>query len=287
MSMNFSVIIPHYNIPNLLIRCLHSIPAREDLEIIVIDDCSPNAQQYKKEYPELSNSNTSFLSTPKGGSAGRARNIGLDNATGKWLIFVDADDLLPDGFNELLNEIEDRKEELVLFNHKSVLSNNLQMISKRDTIYQERIAQYLFDKEENPIRYMFEPLWGKIIRRDLVVKNNIRFDETRWGNDSNFSLQVGIFANNIYVDKRVGYILTEREGSLTSEYCQSVNEISVRMGVALRGKELLKKHNIPLSLSHTLFFDSLIRERFNSLQRIAIAIRLWRFPKYMMHLLLS
>ena len=40
----FSVIIPHYGIPELLRRCLASIPDRADLEVIVVDDCSPDAE---------------------------------------------------------------------------------------------------------------------------------------------------------------------------------------------------------------------------------------------------
>ncbi len=38
---DYSIIIPHYNIPKLLLRCVKSIPERDDVQIIVVDDCSP------------------------------------------------------------------------------------------------------------------------------------------------------------------------------------------------------------------------------------------------------
>lgn len=50
----FSVIIPHYGIPELLRRCLASIPDRADLEVIVVDDCSPDGETYPERYPAIS-----------------------------------------------------------------------------------------------------------------------------------------------------------------------------------------------------------------------------------------
>ena len=48
MKINFTFIIPHYNTPHLLLRCLNSIPSREDIQIIVIDDCSPDTPELIK-----------------------------------------------------------------------------------------------------------------------------------------------------------------------------------------------------------------------------------------------
>ena len=45
-SINYSIIIPHKNIPELLVRCLNSIPEREDIQVIVVDDCSDDADTY-------------------------------------------------------------------------------------------------------------------------------------------------------------------------------------------------------------------------------------------------
>ena len=55
-SFRYSIIIPHKNIPELLIRCLNSIPDREDIQIIVIDDNSTDADIYSVMYPELNRS---------------------------------------------------------------------------------------------------------------------------------------------------------------------------------------------------------------------------------------
>ncbi|MBQ5474281.1 MAG: glycosyltransferase, partial [Lachnospiraceae bacterium] len=54
MNPLFSIIIPHYNIPDLLMRCLKSIPVSEDIQVIVVDDNSTDADTYLERFPELS-----------------------------------------------------------------------------------------------------------------------------------------------------------------------------------------------------------------------------------------
>ncbi|MBQ5445892.1 MAG: glycosyltransferase family 2 protein, partial [Lachnospiraceae bacterium] len=92
MKPLFSIIIPHYDIPDLLMRCLKSIPVSKEIQVIVVDDNSPEADTYLEKYPELSRPYLEFIRTTKGGGAGYARNIGLEHAKGEWLLFADADD---------------------------------------------------------------------------------------------------------------------------------------------------------------------------------------------------
>lgn len=54
MCPTFSIIIAHYDIPDLLMRCLKSIPVSEDIQVIVVDDNSADADTYLDRYPELS-----------------------------------------------------------------------------------------------------------------------------------------------------------------------------------------------------------------------------------------
>ena len=57
----FSIIIPHFDIPDLLMRCLKSIPVSEDIQVIVVDDNSPDADTYLERYPEFGNKGGSHL----------------------------------------------------------------------------------------------------------------------------------------------------------------------------------------------------------------------------------
>lgn len=91
MCPAFSIIIPHKDIPDLLMRCLRSIPVSEDIQVIVVDDNSADADTYLDKCPELSRPYLEFVRTTKGKGAGYARNVGLDHAKGKWLLFADAE----------------------------------------------------------------------------------------------------------------------------------------------------------------------------------------------------
>lgn len=90
--INYSFIIPHKNSPQLLNRCVNSIPRRDDVEIIVVDDNSdPNVVDWKS----FKFDDTRCLTLIQDHSckgAGNARNVGIDNAHGRWLLFADADD---------------------------------------------------------------------------------------------------------------------------------------------------------------------------------------------------
>ena len=88
----FSVIIPHYNIPKLLQRCLDSIPDIPDIQVIVVDDNSSVEKVDFDNFPGKGRKYTTAIFDKAGGGAGHARNIGLKHAEGKWLVFADSDD---------------------------------------------------------------------------------------------------------------------------------------------------------------------------------------------------
>lgn len=91
----YSIVIPHRNTPDLLQRLIDSIPMREDIEIIVVDD---NSDKDKKAAISRSDVRTIYIDKEHSRGAGRARNVGMDAAKGKWLLFADADehtDILP------------------------------------------------------------------------------------------------------------------------------------------------------------------------------------------------
>ena len=246
-NINYSIIIPHYNIPDLLMRCLKSIPVREDIQVIVIDDCSPDADRYLKDYPELSRPYLEYYCTHQGGSAGRARNVGLDHAKGTWLIFLDADDLLTDDAEQILDETVNRPEDIIFYNTICVMGDDLSKASDRN-YYGQYFEEFVSNHDETPFRYRFHSLWGKVIRRVLATTNNLRFEETRYSNDVYFSCVTGHFAKTIAVIDRTFFIVTERQGSLASSQFSengiSLEECQVRFDIALKIKLLLDKWGI-------------------------------------------
>ena len=91
--MNLSVIVPHKNTPELLYRCLYSIPENKDIEIIIVDDGSDASVQdeLRTACPQI-RKNSKVLFLPESHGGGHARNVGLSNAEGDYVLFCDCDD---------------------------------------------------------------------------------------------------------------------------------------------------------------------------------------------------
>ena len=233
-DVKFSIIIPHYDIPDLLMRCLKSIPVSEDIQVIVVDDNSPDADTYLEKYPELFRPYLEFIRAPKNGGAGYARNIGLNHAKGKWLLFADADDFFVDDMYEIICSYADSDADLIYFKNKAVLSENTSIETKRGSYINRIIDQFLADGDEWPVRaQVYEP-WGKMVKRSLIVKNNILFDETKYANDSYCSMLIGYYTDSIKVYDRILYVVTARPNSLKSNFCSKPGELKIRAEVAFR-----------------------------------------------------
>lgn len=86
---------------------------RDDLEVIVVDDCSPDQSALdtiRERWPRVR-----WLSTPENSAAGVARNVGIEAAQGRWLLFADSDDkFLPNAFDTFDRVLLD-EDELVYF----------------------------------------------------------------------------------------------------------------------------------------------------------------------------
>lgn len=237
----FTFIIPHYNIPGLLIRCIESIPVREEIQVIVIDDCSPNSEDYLQRYPELTRPYLEYYKTPQGGSAGRARNVGLEHARGKWLLFSDADDFFYPNIEEVLTYTETSEADIVYFD---VRSYNIEEQRETDEAknFNAEIEKAL-KEGTNSIRFHYDVPWGKAIRRSVVEDNNIRFEETYCSNDSRFAAILGHYARKIEVLPIKAYCWVMRSGSLWRN--KNVSWYTTRIKVHLGIIKFLRSHGEP------------------------------------------
>ena len=258
MNPQFSIIIPHKDIPDLLMRCLESIPISEDIQIVVVDDNSSDADTYLERYPELSRPYLEFIRTTKGGGAGYARNVGLEHAKGKWLLFADADDFFVEDMYDIISSYIDSEADVIFFKKKSVLSENTSIKADRCAYINQYIDQYLSDGDEWPIRYNMNVPWGKMVRRELISKNNIRFDEVKYSNDVYFSLLVGYYAGTIEAINRVLYVVTSRSDSLTADFCSKPNELRIRAEECFRSEKFLFQHHIGRESGMPYYMDLLL-----------------------------
>ena len=212
----FSFIIPHRNAPFLLARCIDSIPVREDVEIIVVDDNSTPEVLHQLKDIEKRYSHIAFIVTTLSKGAGYARNVGIELAKGKWLLFIDADDFFYPCINGILDKYILSDYDIIYFLSNSCFSDNLQKKADKNTPMMQVINKYLQNpiKEEIYLRFKYAVPWGKMIKASLIDKHNIRYDEVLAGNDVLFSAKSGYYASKIIVEKECAYCITERENSI-------------------------------------------------------------------------
>lgn len=224
MKKDLSIIIPHYNIFELLRRLLDSIPKKDNIEIIVIDDKS-DEKSFKEIVKEKKYEHVIFLKndTNKKG-AGTCRNIGLEKATGKWVLFADADDFFVQGFYEKVAKYFDSDYDVIFFTPTSIYIDT-QEISNKHIQAELLLLNYINNPNalnELLLRYKFPPPWSKMIRRDFICENDIMFEDVIASNDVMFSTKVGYHMEKFLVLNEIIYCITMRHGSLTTNMNEQV-----------------------------------------------------------------
>ena len=216
-----------------------------------------------------------FVRTTKGGGAGYARNVGQDRAKGKWLLFADADDFFVEDMHDIISSYVDSEAEVIYFKKKSVLSNNICIEVDRCAYINKEIDQYPIDGDEWPLRAQFYGPVCKMVKRNLIVNHDIRFDEVMYADDAYCSLLIGYYAETIKVVNRVLYIITLRPNSQMFNFCRKPNELRLRAEAAFRMDKFMlqndfcREHRLKFFLNMMLMHDrSLFKFYFFRLEEI-------------------
>lgn len=242
-NIKLSIIIPHFNSGKLLDKLLTSIVSEcgEDTQVIVVDD---NSTEFLDDYNSCKvkyEGCVEFYVNQKGfNSAGACRNIGIDRAEGKWLLFCDADDYLLPGWYNTLVKYFDASEDAIFFFPIAVKLHS-DVPSKRADAYRIFLTDYLNERKGSEIRLRtrFVTPVSKLIRTDLIRAQNIRFDSTLYGNDVIFYTKLGLAMNLFEVSKQEIYCITEGTRSLTKQMTRE--SLRIRAEVAVRRVAYIKK----------------------------------------------
>ena len=247
-----SLIIPVYNaelsLKNTIKSVMNQTLGFENIELILVDDNSndDSKQIISELVRKYSNIKPIFLKE-NSGNASYPRNVGIENATAEYLLFMDSDDEIFSNYCEiLLDKITAHNVEIVCCNKTTKISNQT-YISK----YIENIntsEKYLDDIEK---MYLRHTAWGSIYKTSLIKEHNIKFPDTLH-EDGVFSADCLLKTDEtvIYLPNYPGYIYSvDSDGSLSHK----LNLNSMRL--FLKGYELfnkLLKENTSLDIEKAL-----------------------------------
>jgi len=195
-EITYSFIIPHKNTLGLLQRCLDSIPQRDNVEVIVVDNNSNPESVDFDDFPCKNRNHVRIVRDNKSIGGGGARNTGLALAKGKWILFADADDYYSEGFLDVLDRYSNCNIEVLYFNQKVIKGGK---VERRVFKY---VDNYRDDNDNSilAIKYKHHVPWNKMVRRDFLMKYGIRFEDCLVGNDILYSYLCGYYAKHINVE---------------------------------------------------------------------------------------
>jgi len=213
MDILYSFIIPHKNSPKLLERCIQSIPYREDIQIIVVDDNSSSDIVNWENLSIINQENVELILNKDNLGAGHARNIGIEHAHGKWLLFPDADDYFLNGFLDILDKYKDMPEDVLFYN-----VDISPTYGKRLSRYKKALQEFNHpDLSSDKLKfYSLNAPWVRMVKKSMIDKYHIRYEEVLHGNDIFFSFQVGYFAKSIKAESKAIYFYYYNPKSLTN-----------------------------------------------------------------------
>ena len=178
-KIKVSVIIPVYNQENLVIKCLQSIPKRQDIEIIVVDDASTdNTREKLIEYRNLTYNDLRLVLCAENHGVSHARNLGMDRARGQYILFIDSDDYIIGGnFNTIVdNYVYKNKYDMIFYN---IVTNGNFLFEANKQNYKTRCGCYKFIKKDyignlkfpKGINYAEDKMfYTELIKRNPVCK---------------------------------------------------------------------------------------------------------------------
>lgn len=262
MKIDLSIIVPVYNSERYLKKCIKSILNQQsnlNYEIILINDGSEDKSlelcyDFKKKYDDK----IVVISCSNHGVS-HARNLGIKASRGDYLSFIDADDFVTSNYLQVIDTYILKKAELLIFSH-NVIQNKKTV--KQICQYEKKCLKSDFLDDfwfyyENSI---FHSVWNKIYLREIIVDNNVFFNEDfSIGEDLLFNCCYLGYINNIFLTKNIIYNYVINFGSAMHSFREDDFNNSLLL---LAEIEKFAKNN---NIYNDEFLENIIFHKMNSL----------------------
>ena len=215
-QIDVSVIVPIYNVEEFLGECLDSLRRQGDinLEVIMIDDGSTDssgelADRYAEAYP-----NFVCVHIPNGG-LGHARNLGVSKANGKYITFMDSDDIIPDNtYAKMFRMAEKNGSELTICNVERFSSSFTKLSNLHNRLFRDTVAVTHISEKPDLINDTIA--CNKLILKEFYDRNGFSFPEGIVYEDIPVTIPMHILCNKVSMMAEVGYRWRVRDGATKS-----------------------------------------------------------------------
>lgn len=249
-----SIIVPLYNGEQTIERCLTSIrnQSYKNIEVLVVNDGSKDhSMRVLKKFKE---SDPRFHILNKGNSGvSDSRNLGMKNAKGKYMQFVDSDDWITrDATETFVAAAEAHSCDMLITNYHRVVNRKIYIkghIPEEGLINRREFAEYMM---KAPANFYYGVLWNKFFRTDIIKSRKLKCSrDLNWCEDFLFNLEYLQYVKDIYVLKKPVYYYVKTKGSLVA------TQVNLRQ--TIRTKRILFEYYKDLYKSIDLYDENKLR----------------------------
>ena len=213
-----SVIVPVYNVESYIEKCLITVKLQtfKDFECICVDDCgNDNSMALVQKFVD-NDPRFKIIRHEKNRGLSAARNTGIDNAQGEYIICVDSDDWIDNTlFEFVVNAFENHDVDSVWYNARVVFEKN----NTFTTIFNPQVFEfeegYLNIIPKN-INHFPDFAWNKVYRKSTLDKYKLRYCEGLFFEDSEFYIKSFTNFSRVYYTRKPMYNYRQREDSIVS-----------------------------------------------------------------------
>ncbi|UPA31238.1 glycosyltransferase [Terrisporobacter glycolicus] len=216
-----SIVIPVYNTEKYIEQCVNSIinQSYKNIEILLINDGSTDKSDIIIENYRIVDTRIKIINQNNQGAA-KARNVGIQNSTGQYIIFIDSDDYWDDTncIEKMIKNMIESGADILNFGYKKYFEKE-KLIKCYRYNYNRMLID--FDSKKNTLFYfakhnlLLSSPCNKIIKKNLIIDNNLYFREGITSEDIDWNARLIIFAEKFDVIDENIYVYRQRSDSVS------------------------------------------------------------------------
>ena len=242
----FSIIVPVYNVQNYIAQCIKSIQNQTfyDFEILVVDDCGTDCSMDIVKKFALDDARIKIIKHDRNLGLGAARNTGLENSTGEYILCVDSDDwLLPNCLQEVYKKFQELGLDSIWYKANIFWEEQKKMTDMFIFKYFASYPERLLHLDDTNLTAFPLYSWNKAYRRRMLINNNIRWAEGICFEDVEFFFKTFIKTKDIYIIDKPLYVYRRREDSIIGDSTRNIEKASDLYKAAENVYAYLKESN--------------------------------------------
>lgn len=268
--MKISIIIPVYNVEQFVKRCLESVIMQKSadvgLECVIVDDCcTDNSMTIVRQLISDYNGSIIFkvIEHERNRGLSAARNTGLDVSTGDYLLFVDSDDYITfDSISYFVNFLEQ-------YPNVDIIVGNVDC-NNRDFLFHGDVkTPWLIDDSDIMMKRMLSQqinicAWNKLVKRNLLLTNKIRFVEGIIFEDMTWSYWVFSHASSVLLLPKVTYVYVDNPNSITytamspNKVNKALDSYTLSSSYILDSPPKSERYHMDMTVDYLLFINNIM-----------------------------